>query len=112
MTTTDTPHRIIGEVTLTPPNLKHNHFYITPFKSRLPADLIGGTNDDEPAPRMALIHWGAAVPVETDIPRDKNMFRRRGWVREFFARTGARAGDIVRIEEIASYTYRVSLVKA
>ncbi|WP_303729098.1 hypothetical protein [Paracoccus solventivorans] len=70
MTTTDTPHRIIGEVTLTPPNLKHNHFYITPFKSRLPADLIGGTNDDEPAPRMALIHWGAAVPVKTDSRPD------------------------------------------
>jgi DNA polymerase III subunit epsilon len=111
MTTTETPLRIIGEVTLTPANLKHNHFYITQFKSRLPQDLIGGTNDDDLAPRMALIHWGAAVPVETDIPSDKNMFRRRGWVGEFFARTGARAGDSVRLEEIAPYQYRVSLVK-
>lgn len=111
MTTTQTPHRLIGEVPLTPANLKNNHFYITPFKRHLPADLIGGPNDDDLAPRTALIHWGAAAPVETDIPSDKNMFRRRGWVGQFFAQTGARAGDRVRVEEIAPYQYRVSLVK-
>ena len=111
MTTTDTPHRIIGEVTLTQANLRYDHFYITPFKRHLPKDLIGGPNDDDPAPRMALIHWGAPIPVETDIPSDKNMFRRRSWVGVFFAQTGARAGDRVRLEEIAPYQYRVSLLK-
>lgn len=111
MTTTANPRRLVGEVTLTPANLKNNHFYITSFKASLPMDLIGGTNDDEPAPRMARIHWGGATPVETDIPSDKNMFRRRGWVGEFFARAGARAGDRVRVEEIAPYEYRVSLAR-
>jgi DNA polymerase III subunit epsilon len=112
MTATDKSLRLIGEVTLTAANLKSHHFYITPFKSRLPSDLIGGTNDSELAPRQALIDWGAGAPVETDIPSDKNMFRRRGWVGEFFARNGARSGDTVRVEEIRPYHYKVSLVKA
>jgi DNA polymerase III subunit epsilon len=111
MTPSDTPIRLLGEVVLTQANLKSSHIYITPFKHLLPKDLIGGPNDRDLAPRMALVHWGAETPVETDIPSDKNMFRRRGWVKEFFARTGARAGDTVRVEEVRPYSYKVSLVK-
>lgn len=110
MTLTQAP-KLLGETELTPANLKHNHFYLTRFLSRFPLDLIGGTNADEPAKRTALVDWGGPMPEETDIPSDKNMFRKRGWVREFFFSTDATPGDVVHVREISPYRYQVSLKK-
>lgn len=44
----------------------------------------------------------------TDLDGTKKFFRKRGWIREFFDRNGMRAGDMVSIEEIAPYSYRVA----
>jgi hypothetical protein len=102
---------LLGETMLTEANLKHNHFYLTPFLDRFPANMIGGTNETAPAPRQAVIDWGGASPVETDIPSDKKMFRRRGWVRQFFADNDAEPGDTVQVHELAPYRYTVALKK-
>lgn len=108
------PRRLLGEVTLTAANIKKEncHIYITPFKHMLPKDIFGGTSKADLAPRRAILHYGNALPIESDVPCDKNMFRDRAGAREFLARSGARAGDIVRFEESAPYTYHISLVKA
>jgi hypothetical protein len=45
----------------------------------------------------------------TDLDGKKLFFRKRGWIREFFTRHGARAGDTVMVEEIAPFRYRVVL---
>ncbi len=108
------PHRLLGEVTLTAANIKKEncHIYITPFKHMLPKDIFGGSNKADLAPRRATLLYGNAAPIESDVPCDKNMFRDRAGAREFLARSGARAGDVVRFEESAPYTYHISLMKA
>lgn len=110
---TAAPRRLLGEVTLTAANVKKEncHIYITPFKHLLPKDIFGGSNKFDLAPRRATLHYGSAAPIESDIPGDKNMFRDRAGAREFLARSGARAGDVVRFEESTPYTYHISLVR-
>lgn len=46
----------------------------------------------------------------TDLDGQKKFFRKRGWIREFFERHGVRAGDMVTVEEVAPYSYRLDLV--
>lgn len=103
-----------GEVEITEGNLnaKNKHFYMRSFLERFPADLIGGSNAAKAAPRNALIDWGGASLVETDIDgEDKKFFRKRGWVRELYEREKAEPGDWVRVEETAPYRYRVTIIK-
>ena len=100
-----------GEVPISQGNLDNAHFYMRSFVDRFPADLIGGSSKDNRAPRLAVVDWGGAAPVETDIDGEKQFFRSRGWVRDFFQQTGAVEGDFVRIEETAPYRYRVTLIK-
>ncbi|MGC2777613.1 MAG: hypothetical protein WA418_18460 [Bradyrhizobium sp.] len=102
-----------GEVEITQGNLnpKNSHFYMKGFLGRFPSDLIGGSSAAKAAPCSALVDWGGPAPVETDIDGKKEFFRKRGWVRQFFAKNGALPGDIVRVEETAPYHYRVSLRK-
>lgn len=102
---------LLGETVLTEGNIKNNHFYLTPFLGRFPASIFGGTNDGTLAPQQALIDWGDASPVETDIPSDKKMFRRRGWVRQFFANNDAEPGDVVCVHQTVPFRYTVTLKK-
>lgn len=104
--------KLIGESILTEGNLKNDHFYLTPFLDRFPADLLGGTNNSSLAPKLAYVDWGDTSPVETDIASDKKMFRRRGWVRQFFHKYDAKPGDTVSINETAPFHYVVSIRKA
>ncbi|MEJ8570769.1 hypothetical protein [Microbaculum marinum] len=103
-----------GEVEITQGNLNppNNHFYMRGFLHRFPADLIGGSNRSKAAVRSALVDWGGPSPVETDIDGTKAFFRKRAWVRRFFAANDAVAGDIVRVEETSPYRYRVRLLKS
>lgn len=98
-----------AEVEITEGNIEPDHFYMRAFVDRFPNDLVGGSNRRNAVPRMALVDWGGSVLTETDIDGKKEFFRSRGWVREFFAMTAAKAGDMVRVEETAPYCYRVSL---
>lgn len=44
------------------------------------------------------IDWGGANVEITDLDGQKKFFRNRRWVREFFAMTGAKAGDEVVVK--------------
>lgn len=55
------------------------------------------------------VDWGGRTVVMTDLDGAKRFFRKRGWIREFFERHGARAGDTVTVEEVAPCSYRVAL---
>ncbi len=104
------PGRLIGEVTITEANLRHNHFYLRPLIDQFPDDVIGGSNKMAEAPNMVLIDWGGTEPVRTDIDgKDKKFFRARGWIGAFYKLNKAAAGDRVVIYETAPYRYRVSL---
>jgi hypothetical protein len=53
------------------------------------------------------VQWGNEF-VETDIDRTKNIFRKRGWVAQFFDALRVRAGDRVLLEQMEQYVYRLS----
>ena len=56
---------------------------------------------------------GLAAPVYTDIPTDpksgksRRFFRKRAWVREFFAKHGIKPGDTIAIERVSTHRFRV-----
>jgi hypothetical protein len=92
-------------------NIRNSHFYLRGYVSRFPSDLLGGSNKDAEAPKKATIDWGSSATTVTDIDGEKQFFRRRGWIKQFFERTGANVGDWVLVEETGPYQYKVSLKK-
>jgi hypothetical protein len=105
----DWERRVIGRSRLSAGNLNNNHFYLTDFLNAFPADTIGGKNADQAAPRSLAIEWGSTTPEFSDIDLSKRMFRKRGWVRKFFAAADAKEGDIVVVSLIAPYRVHVGL---
>lgn len=98
-------------ITITQGNLDHNHIYITDVTDLFPDDVMGGPDESQAAPRTVRVQWGSET-VDTDIVREKNIFRRRGWVRKFFSESRIAAGDHVLLEQIDPYLYRVSRVES
>ena len=101
--------RHIGTTEITQGNIDNNHIYLRSFFDKFPADAIGGSNRASAAQREIAVDWGGATVAMTDLDGQKKFFRKRAWIREFFERHGARAGDKVAIEEVAPYSYRVAL---
>ncbi|MCW2275305.1 ASCH domain-containing protein [Rhodoblastus acidophilus] len=102
---------LVGDTELNQTNLDNSHFYMSGFIGRFPANLIGGGNKRDQAPMSAIIDWGGPEPAETDIDGKKQFFRKRAWVKRFFADNDAVPGDKVRVEETAPYAYLVRLIK-
>lgn len=102
--------RHIGTTEITQGNIDNSHIYLRSFFEKFPADAIGGSNRASVAQREIAVDWGGATAVMTDLDGQKKFFRKRGWIREFFERHGVRAGDMVTVEEVAPYSYRLDLV--
>lgn len=109
MTTTQIPHRMLGEVTLTLGNLKNSHFYLRSFLHHFPEQLVGGRDLNPPA--LALVEAAGMPPSQTDICVRHRFFRDRSWTKRFFANHDAVPGDRVQVHQIKPLHYRVSLVK-
>ncbi|PTV93647.1 exonuclease [Rhodobacter aestuarii] len=101
--------RHIGTTEITQGNIDNNHIYLRSFFEKFPADAIGGSNRASAAQREIAVDWGGGTVVMTDLDGAKRFFRKRSWIREFFERHGVRAGDMVTVEEVAPYSYRVAL---
>ncbi|GGO58396.1 hypothetical protein GCM10011315_27860 [Roseovarius pacificus] len=101
--------KLIGHTVLTQGNINNNHFYLRDIWSAFPADCIGGANASTAAPRSLTVRWGSSNPTVTDLDGKKKLFRKRGWVREFFTQNDARAGDKVMIHAIGKFDYEVSI---
>tara|TARA_R110000796_G_scaffold14517_1_gene47446 strand:- start:25486 stop:27072 length:1587 start_codon:yes stop_codon:yes gene_type:complete len=102
---------LIGISILTQGNINNNHFYLRDVWTAFPADCIGGSNIGAAAVRSVTVSWGADLAETTDIDGQKKLFRRRGWVREFFKQNNAQAGDRVRIYRKNPYEFMVSIEK-
>jgi hypothetical protein len=98
-------------LTITQGNVDNSHMYLTECMDMFPEDVLGGADESQNAPRTVRIQWGNEV-VDTDIVRHKHIFRRRGWVRQFFSETRIAAGDRVLLEQLEPYLYRVSRADA
>jgi hypothetical protein len=103
---------LIVQTRLTEGNIRNSHFYLRGCVDRFPSELVGGSNKTERAVKQAVIDWGGPSHAVTDIDGDKQIFRERGWTKQFFEVNEAQAGNWVLIEEAGPYRYRVSLKKA
>ena len=101
--------RHIGTTEITQGNIDNNHIYPRSFFEKFPVDAIGGSNRASAAQREIAVDWGGGTVVMTDLDGAKRFVRKRGWIREFFELHGVRAGDMVMVEEVAPYSYRVAL---
>lgn len=99
--------RALGTTEITQGNLKNCHIYMRNFFEAFPADAVGGSNRALAAPREITVDGGGDAAVMTDLDGTKRFFRKRGWIRTFFERNAVRAGDMILVEEIAPYSYRV-----
>ncbi|WP_371154097.1 hypothetical protein [Jannaschia sp. 2305UL9-9] len=102
-------HEVLGQSVLSGGNIRNNHVKLSPLMHAFPQDVIGGSNKAEAAPRRLEIDWGGPEPAKTDIDGTKSIFRSRGWVRRFFAASGAREGDIIVFTRRGPYRISVHL---
>lgn len=96
---------------ITQGNLDNQHMYLTECMDMFPDDVMGGPDESQAAPRKVRVHYGSSA-VDTDIVQAKHIFRRRGWVGDFFSASRVAAGDRVLLEQLEPYSYRVSRVEA
>lgn len=104
--------KLIGRTTLTAGNIKNNHIYLREFFDAFPKEAVGGLNAATAARQTISVEWGGDSVAVTDLDGEKKFFRKRGWVREFFERTEAVAGDTVLVEKLGAYDYRVTVQRA
>jgi len=95
-------------------NLRNHHLYISGHHDFFPKECYGESNKRKGIGReLTLMVEGLPKPVKTDIAKDggngrpRNHFRNRTWVRLFFQRHDLREGDVVAIERLDRFTYRV-----
>jgi hypothetical protein len=94
-------------ITLTQGNINNSHFYLRDVMELFPPSSIGGTNKGEKAKMQLEIDWGSLQPVITDIAGDKKIFRKRGWIRQFFETHKLTAGSKIVVEHVGLGKYRV-----
>lgn len=103
-------------IAITEANLKekNKHIYISGHHDFFPDECYGQSSKKKGIGReMTLIVEGLARTFKTDIGIDgsngkpRNFFRNRRWVREFFEKHELHAGDVVAIERLSKYTYRI-----
>lgn len=103
-----------GEVhiTLTEGNLRNGHFYLRSAERLLPSAAIGGSNKEQIAKVTVHLRFHPGGQVDTDIAGDKMIFRARSAVRDFFERSGAKAGDLVVLRRVGERDFEVTLKTA
>lgn len=94
------------ELTVTEGNLRHHHLYLRPVIDLIPTDALGGSNVQAKANKTVRVYYGTDF-IDTDVVREKQMFRRRRWIRLFFSLYEVKAGDIVLLEQMSPYVFRL-----
>jgi len=94
-------------ITIKQANLDHGHIYLAECMDFFPSDVVGGRNKAAAAPKTVQIDFGIGQ-VNTDVVGNKKIFRKRGWVRRFFADNHLAPGDCVVLERLDPYAYRLS----
>jgi hypothetical protein len=94
-------------IELTQGNINNSHLYLASVIDLFPKSAIGGSNEEAAANTKLEIHCGFGEPIFTDIAGDKNIFRKRSWVREFFETHKLICGDRVIIENTGANRFHV-----
>jgi hypothetical protein len=98
--------KALGIIEIKGGNVRHNHLYLDSVIDLFPIDGIGGSSADSLGVAVE-IHCGISAPVITDIAGDKNIFRRRSWVKEFFESHAIKEGDRVVIHRTAPRRFHI-----
>jgi DNA (cytosine-5)-methyltransferase 1 len=102
-------------VAVAPSNLRHGHLYFSGHQDFFPPAAYGKSSKTKGLGKPITLEVdGLPEPVTTDIPTDaangrpRNfMFRKRAWVRQFFKKHEIREGDVVAIERLDKFKYRI-----
>ena len=101
-------------VSITAPNLRNNHIYLSGHHDFFPVECYGGSSKKKGIGRqLSLLIEGLPEPIQTDIStrsgngKPRSFFRKRAWVRKFFEKHETREGDVIAIERLARFTYRI-----
>lgn len=101
-------------ISITKGNLANSHIYLSGHHDFFPKQCYGGSTREKGVGReLELIVEGFVKPVKTDIGlngtngKPRNFFRNRKWVRKFFEKQDIREGDVIAIERLGHFTYRI-----
>lgn len=108
------PYRPVMEwadIHLSGGNIRNGHFSLRAAERLLPSDCIGGSSKAQAATNIR-VRFEPGMLVESDIAGDKMILRSRAQTRDFFIRTGAKAGDCVRFGRVGNHDFVVTLRRA
>lgn len=96
-------------IQITQGNLNNNHISLRRHLDFFPADTIGAANAHDGEGVLLTLHFeGRPEAVQTDIPRDKKIFRCRGDIGRFFTQHRLAEGDSVMIKRLSPYEYHLA----
>jgi DNA (cytosine-5)-methyltransferase 1 len=101
-------------ISITGGNLRNNHIYFSGHYDFFPKECCGKSNKQGGIGQLlTLVVDGLQEPVQTDISTNgtngspRSFFRKRDWVRRFFEKHEIREGDVIAIEKLDDYVYRI-----
>ncbi len=101
-------------ISITGGNLRNNHIYLSGHHDFFPKNCYGESNGKFGIGKsITLTIEGLPDLIQTDIAangkngKPRNFFRRRAWVRKFFEKHEIREGDVIAIEKLDKYKYRI-----
>ncbi|TWI56456.1 ASCH domain-containing protein [Bradyrhizobium huanghuaihaiense] len=106
LTLGDVSSESIRRVTITGGNLRNDHIYLP--LDFFPEEAIGGENKSARAARTITVIFKPGQVVQTDVDRNKKIFRARSAVRDFFAVAGVLEGDVVCLTRTGTFCYEVT----
>jgi hypothetical protein len=98
-------------VALTGGAIRNGNLSVRNAQHLLPEGVIGGSKRDDAAARRLTVVFHPGQTVETDIGGDKMLLRCRGAVTDFYARTGAKGGDLVHLRRDRTGLLHVQVIR-
>ncbi len=101
-------------IEVTAGNLRQNHLYVSRLYDFFPPDILGGARRNGAAAQIELILEGLNETVRTDIGRDaqtgrpRGFLRCRGSLRRFYEHHNVQPGDRVVVEKLSPRKFRLS----
>ncbi|WP_312273590.1 hypothetical protein [Pseudescherichia sp.] len=94
-------------------NAERTYIRLTEVIDIVEPSILGGKNKVQKAKKMARIQYGNGPWIEDDIDFTKKIFRSRSKhvVTKFLDDENIEIGDMLKIEKLAAFTYRITAVK-
>lgn len=96
-------------VELTEANIRYGHIYIRGALHLFPDDAVGGQNRSSGTGKPIIVTFTPGRTITTDIEGRGRFIRDRSATPDFLARSGARAGDKVRIVRTGERAFEFTL---